>query len=981
VANKSWFASSEKQPSATDLEIKGLKDKLEAIRGELMDRTDYDVKFYDVEPSGYSGMGQFELSGVETTVTPTMLLRLFSTEPWVYSAVMAIAETISGIPWGLKKRQIVKKTERNEMTGVDEVTEQEVWVPVTTGSLHRLFQYPNPHISRSTLLQYIMIDLMVTGDAYLYLHSKKDLSVFDDFDEDNDPESAFGRLRTQLAKDTFVEAMYRMPSNMMQPVPKAADEGFGLHGYALQSQDGVFGFLPSEIVHIKFPNPMSTWNGLSPLMAAILRILLDRYSTEHMMRFYKSGARLGGMIETEKNLNNEQITRLQRSFENNYTGRQNFYRTLVLPNGMRYKPVEQNPVESTVIELANNNREAILSVLRVPPIKVGILDHANYANANAQLKIFYDDTIRPRCAMLEDSFNMKRSLMPDNRSYRIGFDFSDISVLQEPFLDKATAAAQMLNAGLTPNEVRKKVWKAGPMKGGDKAKVIEDMERPDSPFMPFNLSAPNSGVSKEVGAAPVSPLAHLPRTVVTSIMNVVGRITRGKISPEAGAHLIEALGVPQEDACKLAGYTPVEKAPADEASVDRKEVDAVPPANQPALGADVKPTGATFEQRVAELTAQFIERDKLSLSVAIARAIEQAKQEGLSPETDPTPPSGGKATEEKPTLEEFMATALSTMDAEKDVTQDVIDKLFAMYEDSYGPITEEQRSGLTIQISQPEPEKAYAFGMSKDQVVDSWKTFLSKTDPLVEKRQAAVIQWFKKLRTAMKNELGANLKAYGLMKTRGKDDADEITNLKNYEKLLAEYIKEIDQTLDEAFKYGFTDTLVKFTFDVPNEQARKALQAYAAAKVKGIAETTMLQMREVITESFEQGNTIQDTAARIDEKFAEIETGRAMTIARTETLSAVSLGREAKREEFKEQFPESKLMKMWVSAQDERVRDSHQELDGKSVGVDEEFKEGLRFPRDPNGDAAEVINCRCTDITFVEEDLAAVESSLPAKDE
>ena len=38
----------------------------------------------------------------------------------------------------------------------------------------------------------------------------------------------------------------------------------------------------------------------------------------------------------------------------------------------------------------------------------------------------------------------------------------------------------------------------------------------------------------------------------------------------------------------------------------------------------------------------------------------------------------------------------------------------------------------------------------------------------------------------------------------------------------------------------------------------------------------------------------------------------------------------------------------------------HVRLDGETVGIDEKFSNGLRFPRDPEDDRPEeLINCRC----------------------
>lgn len=56
-------------------------------------------------------------------------------------------------------------------------------------------------------------------------------------------------------------------------------------------------------------------------------------------------------------------------------------------------------------------------------------------------------------------------------------------------------------------------------------------------------------------------------------------------------------------------------------------------------------------------------------------------------------------------------------------------------------------------------------------------------------------------------------------------------------------------------------------------------------------------------------------------------------------------------------------MKQWDATLDGRTRDSHRRVDGEIRELDEKFSNGLMFPGDPSGGAAEVVNCRCTSNT------------------
>ncbi len=54
------------------------------------------------------------------------------------------------------------------------------------------------------------------------------------------------------------------------------------------------------------------------------------------------------------------------------------------------------------------------------------------------------------------------------------------------------------------------------------------------------------------------------------------------------------------------------------------------------------------------------------------------------------------------------------------------------------------------------------------------------------------------------------------------------------------------------------------------------------------------------------------------------------------------------------------VVKQRDSTLDGKTRESHQKVDGEIREIDEKFSNGLMFPGDPSGGAAEVVNCRCS---------------------
>ena len=131
------------------------------------------------------------------------------------------------------------------------------------------------------------------------------------------------------------------------------------------------------------------------------------------------------------------------------------------------------------------------------------------------------------------------------------------------------------------------------------------------------------------------------------------------------------------------------------------------------------------------------------------------------------------------------------------------------------------------------------------------------------------------------------------------------------------------------------------------------------------------------------GLSIPNIAKKLRESRLIDSPLRAATIARTETHSASQW---ANHEQHKEMMPANTL-KQWVAVGDPRTRSHHAAMNGKQVGIDEDFEvitNGVPIPMsyagDPRGGPANVINCRCQ-VIYVEPDDAVDEEAPQASKE
>lgn len=134
-----------------------------------------------------------------------------------------------------------------------------------------------------------------------------------------------------------------------------------------------------------------------------------------------------------------------------------------------------------------------------------------------------------------------------------------------------------------------------------------------------------------------------------------------------------------------------------------------------------------------------------------------------------------------------------------------------------------------------------------------------------------------------------------------------------------------------------------------------ALQNNAVAATQGI--------RSAITTSIVKGDSIQQMSKGISKALGK-NANDAVRIARTETTQIMGKSRLESMDHASGRGLE--LAKEWVATNDDRTRDSHNDIDGEVVATNMPFSNGLMYPGDQStGDPGETINCRCTMVTVI----------------
>jgi len=171
--------------------------------------------------------------------------------------------------------------------------------------------------------------------------------------------------------------------------------------------------------------------------------------------------------------------------------------------------------------------------------------------------------------------------------------------------------------------------------------------------------------------------------------------------------------------------------------------------------------------------------------------------------------------------------------------------------------------------------------------------------------------------------------------------------------LVADFGERTAEDLGMEISKGLQPSEQKQRFDVFSQASRLWIARQGAESVRSIIETNLLDVRNVILQGKVDNLTVTQIGSKLRDFYADRSAFKAMRVARTEVAAASSYGNlEAARQSGVVK------KKRWLTSRDDRVRDSHEAMDGEPVELDGIFSNGCEAPG-ICGDPAEAINCRC----------------------
>jgi phage portal protein BeeE len=401
-----------------------------------------------------------------------------------FTAISAVCDGVSSAILEVTDMDLEKEIQNhlNVQKSISETNRRGIKVPYDH-ELVQLFEEPNPNDTFKDHLYKTTQQLCLTGNNLTWM------------------------VPNRLA---LPSELYSIPTALAYPVPYSQAWPRGAWRLTPLYPYGPFAVLPTpvatagavvpadDVLHMKLPHPLLTWDGYSPLTAGARQIDLME-----MMDDARWAAMDGGInpsmiftVNPEQsgvNFNQDMLDNFTARLVQKYANTKNFGKGMILPPGVDGKPTSMPPADMAFDSGWEQMRDFILSLWRVPKGVVGITESSSYAALYASLKQFALIGLKPMAEFIAQHWTKKLARKFD-RALRISLP---LPTLDDPHLLEEQLKTD-LQAGIRKNDEWRALRGLVPIGGewgdqlaggqaetseglpGDKASVTDPKDKPGS---------------------------------------------------------------------------------------------------------------------------------------------------------------------------------------------------------------------------------------------------------------------------------------------------------------------------------------------------------------------------------------------------------------------------------------------------------------------------------------------------------------------
>lgn len=320
----------------------------------------------------------------------------------VYAAVEKRAKLLASVPWVAERR-----------------TRGGEWDPAENSPLQRLIDRPNPEQSMYEIVYQISQSLDLAGNAYL----------------------------SEVRRGNQPAAIWHLPGQYMRLKPGKTR----LIDYFEYDEAGTkVRMEPTDVIHLKMPNPNSRWFGMPVLMSAGRATDIDRESGIWQKASLQNRGVLDMHIEVPESTTPDQVDEMKKRWKDKQGGPNNAREPLFTSG--KVNQLGQTAVEMDFVASRKAVWVEICAVFGLSLSNLGFTEDVNLANAESMDKALWQNTVIPQLDLIKRQLNHQLA-SEFGSDFRLSYDLSNVPALQEGLDKKLESAERLYRMGVPFNVI------------------------------------------------------------------------------------------------------------------------------------------------------------------------------------------------------------------------------------------------------------------------------------------------------------------------------------------------------------------------------------------------------------------------------------------------------------------------------------------------------------------------------------------------
>ena len=341
----------------------------------------------------------------------------------VYNAVKLLSESISQIPL-----EICEKTSNGDII-------KRIDHPLS----RILTQNPNPNQTKVSFFSKVIIDLCLDGNSYVYIERNGAGTPID---------------------------LYCMDADNIEVHKNEKDIVYS------NRKDGST-YTSQEILHFKTLS-YDGYVGISPISQCKNAIGWGLAVETYGNTFFRNGAKLSGVLSTDRQMSELSLERLKTSFQEQYSNLNDANKTLVLEEGLKFQSVAISNEQAQFLSSRDMAIQEVARVYNIPPHMLKDLSKSSFNNIEQQSTEFVRYSVQPYLSNLEAEMNLK--LFKSSEQGKLFTNFDANGLLRGSPNDRGSFYDKMVKVGaMTINEVRERE-NMNMVEGGDELYVSNQIQ-------------------------------------------------------------------------------------------------------------------------------------------------------------------------------------------------------------------------------------------------------------------------------------------------------------------------------------------------------------------------------------------------------------------------------------------------------------------------------------------------------------------------